>query len=178
MLPQCKNAQVQSIRREVDLAWLAGIIDGEGCLTVDLKMADNGKMYLMPKIRVINTDVRMIQKCARIYVDLGVVFYYNINKKRKEHYKDQTAIIVSSQGSSVKVLKAIIPYLGNKQEIAGVMLEIIELVQAFPKGGNTSSYDYTADESFKALMAQWQDVRAFHIDPSTTTRRAGEVIAW
>jgi hypothetical protein len=178
MLPQCENAPMQSISREGDLAWLAGIIDGEGCLTVDLKMADNGKNYLQPKIRIINTDVRMIQKCARIYSELGVVFYYNINKKRKEHYKDQTAIIISSQGSSVKVLNAIIPHLANKQEIARVMLKVIELVQSFPKGGNTSSYDYTADTTFQKLMEQWNNERAFHIEPSTTTRKAGEIIAW
>lgn len=178
MLPQCENAPMQSISREGDLAWLAGIIDGEGCLSVDLKMADNGKKYLMPKIRVINTDVRMVQKCARIYVDLNVVFYYNINKKRKDHYKDQMAIIVSSQGSSMKVLNAIIPYLANKQEIAIVMLKIIELVQAYPKGGNTSSYDYTADETFIKLMEQWNSERAFHIEPSTTTRKAREIISW
>jgi hypothetical protein len=169
---------VQSIRREVDLAWLAGIIDGEGCLSVDLKKADNGKSYLMPKVRIINTDVRMIQKCARIYVELGVVFYYNINKKRRDHWLDQTAIIISSQGSSVKVLKAIMPHLANKQEIAGVMLSIIEYVQRFPKGGNTVAHDYTTDATFHNLMQRWKDVRAFHIDPSTTTRRAGDILAW
>lgn len=169
---------MQSIRREVDLGWLAGIVDGEGCLTVDLKMAHNGKMYLMPKIRVINTDVRMIQKVARIYSELGVVFYYNINKKRKDHWKDQTAIIVTSQGSSVKVLNAILPHLANKQVIAQRMLDVIEFVRKQPKGGNTTSHDYSNDPTFKGLMAEWNAARAFHIDPSTTTRKAGEVIAW
>jgi hypothetical protein len=177
-LPQCKNAKMQQIRREVDLAWLAGIVDGEGCLSVDLKLAQNGKMYLMPKIRIINTDVRMIQKVARIYADLGVVFYYNLNKKRKASYKDQVAIIVSSQGSSVKVLEGIIPHLANKQDAAQAMLAVINFVQSFPKGGNTSSYDYTADETFQRLMADWNSERILHIAPSTTTRRAGEVIAW
>lgn len=178
MLPQCENAELRSISREVDLAWLAGIIDGEGCLTVDLKMAHNGKLYLQPKVRVINTDVRMIQKVARIYVDLGVVFFYNINKKRAAHWKDQTAIVVASQGSSVKVLEAIIPYLANKKVIAETMIAIIKFVQSFPKGGNTSSYDYTVDETFNKLMAQWNADRALHIDPSTTIRKAGEVISW
>ena len=178
MLPQCKNAEVQSIRREVDLAWLAGIIDGEGCLSLDMKLSHNGKVYLMPKIRVINTDVRMIQKTARIYLELGVVFYYNINKKRREHYKDQTAIIISSQGSSVKVLNAIIPYLANKKSIAECMLNVIELVKTFPKGGNTFSFNYSEDATFTSLMKEWNTERAFHIEPSTTTRKAGEIIAW
>jgi len=96
MLPQCENAAVRSISREVDLAWLAGIIDGEGCLSLDLKLAGNGKPYLSAKVRVINTDVRMIQKCARVYIDLNVVFYYSIHRRTQAHYKDQTAIIVSA----------------------------------------------------------------------------------
>lgn len=178
MLPQRENVSVRSISREVDLAWLAGIIDGEGCLTVDLKKADNGKFYLQPKVRVINTDVRMIEKVARIYVALNVVFFYNINKKRKDHYKDQTAIVISSQGSSLKVLKAIRPYLANKQKIADAMIEVIEYVQAFPKGGNAISFDYTTDANFKRLLQEFEDARRTHIDPSTTTRRAGTVISW
>ena len=178
MLPQCENAAVRSISREVDLAWLAGIIDGEGCLSLDLKLAGNGKPYLSAKVRVINTDVRMIQKCARVYIDLNVVFYYSIHRRTQAHYKDQTAIIVSSQGSSLKILEAIWPYLANKQATAKVMSDILRFVMAFPKGGNTSSYDYSADPTFQELLAKWNQERKFHIEPSTTSRQAREVISW
>jgi hypothetical protein len=178
MLPKCENVSVRSISREVDIAWLAGIIDGEGCLSVDFKLAENGKNYLSVKIRVINTDVRMIQKCARVYQELGVVFYYNVNRKTKAHYKDQTAIIVASQGSCKKILEAIRPHLANKQMVADVMIDIINYVQAFPKGGNTSAYDYINSSGFQTLFAKWNLERKFFIEPSTTSRRAGEVISW
>lgn len=174
-IPQRKNAELRSISREVDFAWLAGIIDGEGAISIDLKLAGNGKNYLMPKVRVYNTDVRMIQKIARIYVDMGVVFFYNLNKKRKEHYKNQMGICVTSQGSCLKVLEAVEPYLANKQEIAKVMVQIIKFVQSQPKGGNTTSVDYVNHEAFKKMLNDLHDAKVFHIDPSTTTRKAGTI---
>ena len=178
MLPQRENAQVRSISREVDLAWLAGIIDGEGNLNLMLKMASNGKPYMQVKVRVANTDVRMIQKIARIYVEMGIVFFYDINFKKKATWKNQLNITVSSQGSCRKVLEAILPYLANKQEAAASFLEVIKFVQGCPKGGNVSHFDYPNDPTFQKLLAEWNTKRAWHIDPSTTKRRAREIVSW
>lgn len=178
VLPQCENAQVRSISREVEFAWLAGIIDGEGSLAVDMKFANNDKWYIRPSVRVYNTDVRMIQKIARIYVDLNVAFYYNVNMKRKEHYKNQIGIGVASQVSVLKILEGVMPYLANKQDAAQKIVEIIKYVQAQPKGGNTWHHDYPTDETFQRLLAEWNSAKVFHIDPSTTSRKAGEILAW
>lgn len=178
VLPQRENAQVRSISREVDLAWLAGIIDGEGSLNVDLKMAHNNKPYLQVKVRIANTDLRMVQKIARIYLDLNVVFFYNINYKKKATWKNQMNIVVSSQGSCRKILEATLPYLANKQDSGKVMLEIIKFVQGCPKGGNVSHFDYPNDPTFIKLLTGWNTEKAWHIDPSTTTRKAGTVCSW
>lgn len=177
-IPQRKNVEVRSIRREVDIAWLAGILDGEGAISVGLKLSGNGKNYLMPKVRIYNTDIRMIQKVSRIYVELGVVFFYNLNKKRQAHYKNQMGICVTSQGSCLKILEAVEPHLANKQDVAKIMIQLIKFVQSLPKGGNTTSVDYPNDETFKKLLSDWNDAKVFHIDPSTTTRKAGTVCSW
>ena len=178
MVPQCENPQVRSISREVELAWLAGIYDGEGALSVDLKLAHNGKLYLTPKVRVYNTDVRMIKKISSLYVDMGVVFFYNLNTKRKEHYKNQLGICVTSQGSCLRILKAVEPYLANKRDHARAMICIIAHTQSLPKGGNTVAHDYTQDSYFQQLLAIWRETKDTHIDPSTTTRKAGHELAW
>ena len=177
VIPKCENAQVRSISREVDLAWLAGILDGEGALSVDLKLRE-GRNYLMPKVRIYNTDVRMIRKTARIYVELGVVFFYNLNKKRKEHYKDQLGICVTSQGSCLKLLEAVKPYLANKQDIAQTIINVVGFVKSLPRAGATWSNDYAEKDEFKKLMEKFSVAKGLHIEPSTTTRKAGEVIAW
>ena len=177
VLPKCENAQVRSISREVDLAWLAGILDGEGALAADLKMTA-GRNYLCPKIRIFNTDVRMVQKCARIYVEMGIVFFYTINNKKKMGWKNQIGICVTSQGSCLKLLEAVKPYLANKQEVAQSISDIIKFVKSLPRAGATWSNDYADKEAFKKLMEKCVTEKVFHIDPSTTTRKAGEILAW
>jgi hypothetical protein len=177
-IPKCEKAQVRSISREADLAWLAGILDGEGALSVALNMRDKKRLYLDAKVRVYNTDVRMIQKIARIYTELNVVFFYNLNKKRKAHYKNQLGICIGSQGSCLKILEAVKLYLANKQEIAQAMIDVIIFVKSLPRAGATWSNDYAEKDAFKQLMEKCISAKVFHIDPSTTKRKAGEVIAW
>ena len=178
-LPQSENVSVRSISREVDLAWLAGILDGEGALSVGLtKHCENGLMYLDPKIRIYNTDIRMIQKVARIYSELNVVFFYNLNKKRADHYKDQVGICVTSQGSCIKILDAVTQYLGNKQQIAIAMRDVVAYVKGQPKVGNGTRNNYAGHVEFIELMRVFEAARTFHIDPSTSRRKAREVISW
>lgn len=177
VLPQSENAQVRSISREVNLAWVAGILDGEGALSVSLKIT-KGRPYLDVKVRVFNTDVRMTKKLAEVYQDLGVVFFYTINMKKKTTWKNQVGICVSTQGSCLKLLEAVKPYLANKQDYAQCMINIINFVRSLPRAGATWSNDYAEREDFKSLMQQCAVAKVFHIDPSTTTRKAGEVIVW
>lgn len=167
---------MQSISREDDLAWLAGIFDGEGALGLGTTVANNGKPYLEAKIRVYNTDVRMIQKISRIYVSMNLVFFYNLNRKVKAHYLDQLGICVTSQGSCLKILEAVMQYLGNKREIAAAMAEVIRYVKSQPKGGGSVAKPYVGTEAFEHLMQAYEAARAHHIEPSTTTRCAGKML--
>lgn len=181
MLPQCENASVRSISREVDLAWLAGILDGEGCLELTMKKSPNGKKYLMPKVRVYNTDVRMIEKVSQIYCDHNLVFFYTLGNNGKacsdrtgKPWKTQIGICIASQGSTRKLLELVLPFLGNKRTVSEIIIETIKYVQGLPKGGNTSSYDYSVDEKFIELMGRYKKEHSFYIDPSTIARRARE----
>ena len=177
VLPQRENAQVRSISREVDLAWLAGILDGEGALSAAVT-PKHKRSYLDVKVRVYNTDVRMIRKIARIYTEIGVVFFYNLNKRRKAHYKDQLGICVATQGSCLKLLEAVKPYLSNKQDVAQAIIDVISFVKSLPRAGNSWSNDYADKDAFKSLIQNCESAKVYHIEPSTTTRKAGQVLAW
>lgn len=176
MGPKCETSSVQSISREDDRAWLAGILDGEGALGLGITVAHNGKPYLEPKIRVYNTDVRMIQKISRIYVSMNVVFFYNLNRKVKAHYLDQLGICVTSQGSCLKILEAVTHHLANKREIAERMAEVIRYVKSQPRGGGSVARPYVGTEAFDSLLKRYEAARERHIEPSTTTRCAGEIL--
>lgn len=176
MIPKCKNSSVQSIRRQVDWAWLAGIIDGEGNLNVQVRPGPNGKPYFRPKVRVANTDIRMIQKISEIYAEAGVVFFYSVHPQRGKNgaaYKTQMNIEVASQGSGAAVLEWIMPYLINKRRTAEALLALIRFVQRMPKGGNTLAVDYVSNPTFVALRAEFDKQARWYVDASTTSRRAG-----
>jgi hypothetical protein len=177
MGPKCETSSVRSISREDDLAWLAGILDGEGALGLGTRIAtNNGKPYLEAKIRVYNTDVRMIQKVSFIYVSMNVVFFYNLNRKQKERYKDQLGICVTSQGSCLKILEAVTHHLANKREIATRMMDVLRYVKSQPKGGGSVARPYVGTDAFDSLMQAYEAARMRHIEPSTTTRCAGEAL--
>jgi len=184
MIPQSNNSSLQSISREVQYAWLAGIIDGEANLSASTHTRDNGKKYLNVKLRISNTDLRMIRRIAEIYARDNVVFFYTINKRRRynKKWKDQLHIEVASHGSVKKVLSKTIPYLVNKKNLADIVLRMIDFVQSQRKGGRMTPKDKLVDYAnlpgFIALMDQYDAERKFYVDPSTTKRRASEVFTW
>lgn len=187
-LPKCENASVGPISREVQIAWLAGIIDGEGNLHFDTKVrtttAGNRFSYFCPKVRITNTDVRMARRISEIYVQENIVFFYTMNKRewknKKSSWKTQIEVSVSAQNSVRKILELVQPYLVNKQRLAELMIETTKFVQAQPhRGGKGQSPDNYCDRpEFIALLdAMWRE-RKWYLDPSTTARRARHILTW
>lgn len=186
-LPQCENASVRPISREVQLAWLAGIIDGEGNIDGSLgvqKPANSGRRYFEPKVRIMNTDLRMIRRIAEIYIAENLVFFYHFSnvcryKNKKPHWKNAMHISICSKGSVKKVLELVVPYLVNKQEVAKAIIKVIDLAQSMPKRGRNSTSECFMDGSeFADLMARFKAEKDWYVDPSTSIRRAREVITW
>jgi hypothetical protein len=172
---------MRTISREVQLAWLAGILDGEGCLELTMKKAGNGKRYLSPKIRIYNTDIRMIEKASMIYEDHNLVFFYTLGNNGKstsvrtgKPWKTQIGICIASQGTTKKLLELVLPYLCNKQRLASIMIEMINFVAKCPKGGNTFRFEYAETDEFKRLWEVYKQEKSFYMDPSTTARRANK----
>jgi len=186
-LPKGKNARVRPISREADLAWLAGIIDGEGNIHSCVQAKKCGPLkrdYFQPKLRITNTDVRMIQKVSEIYAAEGITFFYALNavsryKNKKSTWRDQLEITVSAKKDLVKLLRMVVPYLVNKQRFAEIFLQAIEWVQAQPmRGRNSEGQNYASKPEFLALLGAMQEERATFIEPSTTIRRAREALSW
>lgn len=161
--------------KETDLAWLAGIIDGEGNIQISTKKASNGKSYLVSKIRVSNCDMRMTKKISEIYCDLNLTFFYSLMNKNNPNWKTGMNIEIASQKTSLKLLKLVFPYLVNKQRLAKILIDLLEAIKVYPKGGNTSSYNYLLDEKVISLMDEYERERKWYFDPSTTTRRASSI---
>ncbi len=102
--------------RETDLAWAAGIVDGEGYIGTYLAHTRTGSCYVL-KLTVVNTDIRMLERFKLIF-GVGSIsskkVYASNHKPRWDYY-------VSSKKAQ-QVLELIQPYLVAKADQAELAL--------------------------------------------------------
>jgi hypothetical protein len=58
--------------QERSLAWLAGIVDGEGSITAQAWVMKNGNLRITPFVSIGNTDEAIVLECKRIIDSLGI----------------------------------------------------------------------------------------------------------
>ena len=175
----------ETISRERE-AWLAGVIDSEGSLEVGWTNQYNpDKTKINPKmmycrIKVGNTDPRMIAKISSIYKDLGVGFSFRTTK-RFDRIHWMIEIKTQGKGNCKKVLLAIYPYIGNKRDQVDKFLEIIEYRESIGYGGFRAVYseDYKpleSDEKLRRLIQELKDIKHNPPDPQRLMRVANRIL--
>lgn len=173
-LPKRKNVQdKQTIRREVDalrLAWLAGIIDGEGCILISI--APNRSVQKWVKVE--NTDVRMVCEISRIYSDLGLQFHFQLIRRINKKANMTLAINVNSWMGIKRLLESILPHLITKRRQAVKMLEFIEYRLSLPMKPGPSEAPLWDDPKMKRFHDELKAMKLPEIDPSTTQRVASQ----
>lgn len=114
--------------REIDLAWLAGIVDGEGTMGIYKQSPSPRGRGKTPSIivgfRISNSDSRIILQSAKICEritgkQVTVNRYQSIN--RFPEYK----ISVNSQKDIFAILSAIKPYLIGKADQAEIIISVL-----------------------------------------------------
>jgi hypothetical protein len=111
---------------EVELAWFAGIVDGEG--TIGLHRTNdkrNPHPYLRPHFQIANTDLRILEK-ARSIMTAVTGKPHNLvvtNHKRPDGHKLGYRVAANTQTAMVLILPMLIPYLVGKAEQAELVLE-------------------------------------------------------
>ena len=124
-IPECKNVPVGSIRRhELDAAWLAGIMDGEGCISTTYANGNKSKNHYRCRVEVRNTNPFMIQRITQIMADKGIQFFLHFLKK-KESYKEGLVFVVTGYKAIQSLLQMILPHLTAKYDEAKLMAEFI-----------------------------------------------------
>jgi len=94
---------------EVEAAYLAGIIDGEGTLTLAHRKRNemSGWESIEPHISITNTDINLMQHLSNL---LGVPFYAT-KGKRSRKWKPSFVISVSAFVEIEALLTRLLPYL-------------------------------------------------------------------
>lgn len=170
---------VQTIRREVDIAWLAGLIEGEGCIISRLYDASERQhRQLFVRVTITNNDARIIRKATEIFSALGIGYFYQLHMRRKQNHNTGIVVTVSGKGRVKKLLDAIMPHLSGKLEQAQAMKSIIERRQEMAhcyKRGN----EICNDREIMALIALLKRLKhELPVNPSETKRRANYPLTW
>lgn len=112
--------------KETDLAYIAGIIDGEGCITVSirspiLKYGEISQVYA-PTVSVNMTDKNIIHWLQNITGE-GKVYF---QKSRNYRHKDLWTWRLCTRNGT-RLLKQIKPYLKVKRLQAELFMECAEI---------------------------------------------------
>jgi hypothetical protein len=98
--------------RKTDLAWTAGVLDGEGCIRIN-----RSKWFLA--LSVVNTDQKMIFRLKELF-GAGSIYYGKAKPPRAARW-----IWSVSSNEAASVLRAVRPYLVTKQAQADLALKFL-----------------------------------------------------
>jgi hypothetical protein len=159
--PQTLNPQAT----ECEKAYLAGLWDGEGTITI---REYEGKAQAL--LKMANTDVTIIAAAVRIIERIGASPYVVTQLKGDPVKRDQKAIIVTGMDNITKVLNAMMPYLTGKQGHAYLVLRWIKsrTNRGASKRGAPSIKVTTNDEERYLIDA----IRDMNTRGASTTARA------
>ena len=172
-----------------DIAWVAGIIDGEGYVGL-MKQSfkkETGNYLLCPSISMTNTDYALLRRYTEILHKWDVHFHYML-QKRKKHYKAQVCVRVTRFNSAARLLEIVLDHLTAKKPFAEIVLEFCcwkqslrlnsrkrlrdENGHVLPGPIRTGAEIAKEHEFFERLEAAKQE----WIDVSQTTRRGSQPI--
>lgn len=121
--PNTERIKAIQSMQETEAAYVAGIIDGEGSLTLAHRKRneERGWESIEPNVRISNTNLALMEYLsallgARSYVALG---------RPKSHWKPQYTISISAFAEIAALLERIMPYLVIKHRRAEIMLHLV-----------------------------------------------------
>ena len=132
------NRQTDNQQRKVsdtDIAWLTGLIDGEGSIGLKVQKYMKGKsvFYVAPYIQVVNTHEATLAVVDRIFTDSSIGHYIDWPRPHRHpngvreitEYKPLWRILVNGLKRCHSCLNLIMPYLVTKRSDALKVMEFI-----------------------------------------------------
>lgn len=123
-----ENLAVETISRKEAIAWLAGIIDGEGCIYAFWAKQQPYMKGPGMRINVLigGCHPAMLAKVTKVLCACNIGFCYQV-AQRKAGNKRKTALSVVIAGKTrvKKLLELVIPHLTEKLRQAELALELI-----------------------------------------------------
>lgn len=122
---------------ESELGWLAGIIDGEGSLTINVNSTHRS---VYPRVWISSSEKEILDKAAAILAKFGQKFSHKW-KQPKGNRRPHGYIVIITASRVRKILTKLLPYLSSKTNRAECLIEFCESRMKLPYG-----YPYTERE--------------------------------
>ncbi len=171
---------LESISREVDKAWLAGFLDGEGCITAwfyTCKPPRRGLQFVV-RVHFSNNDAIIIRKSSEILSSMQIGYCYQLQKRKNEKHNTGIVLTVNGKGRIKKLLNNLMPYLTGKKEQAEIMLKVIDRREEMTRPRKKGKY-LTDDVILVSLVKDLRKAKhTLPVNPSETTRRANYPLTW
>ncbi len=134
---------------DINVAWAAGFIDGEGYISVNRIFPSDGngykKIYHRIMLRVTNTDIKSLERLREIFG------YGSIFKQGDSSRNYQTWAWCCNSLSAASVLRQTLPYMVTKRNEAELALDFQALVDITKgsrkrRGGHHAGFASLSDE--------------------------------
>jgi len=99
-----------------ELAWLAGLLEGEGCFRVREDQRKRVRNYLVPRVFMNQTDEDVVRRAAKL-AGVGRVYgpYRNGGNGHQSHYKPVWQFMVEGP-DALWLMEQLYPYMGQRRQ--------------------------------------------------------------
>lgn len=158
---------------EKELAWLAGIMEGEGTFSIyhqktNTKGAVNG--CLRATVSVTNCDPYLINECFRIFKNMGIELFMHQYDNKKGSTRTVYDLQTSKQTYVKIICETLLPYLvGEKKPKAEMLLRFVtKRIENIKNGKNGPATPYDVED--------WAQFHSFRSPQTTRETPKGEDI--
>ena len=168
---------------EQEKAWLAGVIESEGCLSLSYERRkprgrDYEAVFTVITIHISNCNPYLIHRVSELWKRLEMKFHFIWTGPAKPNRGEALFITCNSVGSSKKLLEAIRPYLATKTVEADILLEYAIYRERLIKnrGPDGRWKDYVDRKYVDSLITSLKHAKWQRYDMSRLSRKAGEIL--
>ena len=170
-MEQSSNETTNQQERQLNLAWLGGLWEGEGTITV----VTGSKNRWFPKASIINTDFVLMSHVTHILDENGIGHYVQVRLGGCDgdpRHKDAMVVNIVGMKRVQTFIKAIVHYLHGKKLL--VTAEVDGFIQRRLSKGVRPRYDAEDLECIKRIRAL---NKKGPVESSETTRQPLVVIS-
>ena len=153
----------QQERREADLHWLAGFIDGEGCFSILCSRARRF-IHLSVQARIVMSSEVGYMQCSRILKENELAFHVAVHPASKIGTKTTWHFTISGMKRLKSFGPKIFPYLRVKKNECH---ELMQFVQSRLDRGRRAPY---SDEEIDCFI-RLRDLHGYRLHESSETIR-------